>query len=951
MRRLVAVSALLLLAACGGSPPPAAPVASPPGAKAAQAAEQSDPPLAMDARVTKGKLENGLTYYILPHKKPEARAQVWLAVNAGSVLEDDDQRGLAHFVEHMAFNGTKRFPKSEIVDFLEKSGVRFGADLNAYTSFDETVYTLQVPTDKPEILAKAFNVLRDWAGDVTFDPVEVDKERGVVLEEWRLGRGAGMRLFDKRAPVLFHGSKYAERITIGKPEILKTASRDTLYRYYKDWYRPDNMAVIAVGDFTAADIEKQIKAEFSNLPPAAKNAKPRALAEVPAHAQDLYSIETDPEMTATSISVMTKLPKRPHKSAKDYRRVLTEQLYNSMLNARFDEIRRAPNAPFLSAMSYAGGGVRSLDVFSQNATVKEDGIPAGYAALREELLRVEKHGFVKSELERAKASTLRNFQQHVKEYDKRDSRVFSAEIVRNFLTEEAMPGPEKELALAEEMLPTITLEELNVLGKTLGKGSHVLAVAGGPKMVKPTPETFSALDKELAAKDVKPYDDGGEGVPLMAKAPAPGKVTATKSIAEIGVTEWTLSNGVRVVVKPTTFANDEVKLSAFSPGGTSLVKDADFDTARAADTIVSQGGIGPVDAVQLRKSLAGKIASLNPRINELEEGLTGNASPNDLETLMQMVHLTFTAPRKDESAFASWRARETERVKNRRLSPESTFLEDMSLFSTQNHLRRQPTTPESLLKVDLDKALAIYKDRFGDAGDFTFLFVGNVELEKLKPLVETYLGSLPSSGRKETWKDPKVARPSGVAKKVITKGSEPKSRVMLTFHGNEKFTRDTENDMKMLGEALRIRLREVLREDMGGVYGVGANGGIARRPRAEYSFNVSFGCSPENVDKLEKAVFDEIQSVQAQGVSDLYVTKIKEMRKRAHETDLKENSFWLRELERAYVYGDDPKQIQDISAMTEKVTSDRIKAAAKKYLSKTQYILGELKPETTAAAK
>jgi zinc protease len=903
----------------------------------------------MDTRVTKGKLENGLTYYILPHKKPEARAQVWLAVNAGSVLEDDDQRGLAHFCEHMAFNGTKRFPKSDLVDFLEKSGVRFGADLNAYTSFDETVYTLQVPTDKPEILAKAFNVLRDWAGDVTFDPVEVDKERGVVLEEWRLGRGANKRLFDKQAPVLFHGSKYADRLPIGKPEILKTAPRDALYRFYKEWYRADNMAVIAVGDFTAADIERQIKTEFASLPAAAKGAKPRTVIEMPAHAEDLYSIESDSEMTSTSVSLMTKLPKRPQRSAKDYRRSVTEQVWNSMLNARFDELRRAPNAPFLGAFSYAGGGVRPVDVFNQSASVKEDGIQEGYAALREEMLRVEKFGFTKTELERAKASSLRGFQQNAKEYEKQESRGLAAEIVRNFLVEEAMPGPEKELALAEEILPTITLEELYGLGKTLSKGSHVLSASGGPKMVKPTPATFAMIDKQIAAKDVKPYDDGGAGVPLMTQKPTPGRVVATKTIAEIGVTEWTLANGVKVVVKPTTFANDTVRMSAFSPGGYSLVKEADLPSAEEADTIVSQGGLGPVDPVQLRKSLAGKIASVTPRISELEEGVFGNASPTDLETMLQMVHLTFTAPRRDENNFTSWRAREIERVRNRRLSPEGVFREDMQLFSTQNHPRRQPTTPESLQKVDLDKALAIYRDRFGDAGDFTFVFVGNVDLEKLKPLVETYLGSLPAKGRKETWKDPKVLRPAGVAKKVITKGTEPKSSVTLTFHGTEKWSRETENDMKMLGEALRIRLREVLREDMGGVYGVGASGTVLRRPRAEYTFNVSFGCAPDNLEKLEKAVFDEIKSIQDNGVTDVYVTKIKEMRRRAHEIELAENSYWGRELERAYDYGDDPRLIPDIRAMTDKVSSDRIKAAAKRYLTRSQYILGELKPEPSTA--
>ncbi len=940
---------LALLAACGGALPvhPAQPAEQPKGA-ARTTPSQNDPPLPLDTRVTKGKLANGLTYYILPHKKPEGRAQMWLAVNAGSVLEDDDQRGLAHFCEHMAFNGTKRFPKSAIVDFLEKAGVRFGADLNAYTSFDETVYTLQVPTDNPETVAKAFEVLRDWAGDVTFDPAEVDKERGVVLEEWRRGRGAGMRLLDKRAPVLFHDSKYAERIPIGKPDVLKSASRDTLYRYYKEWYRPDNMAVVAVGDFTAADIERRIKAELGSLPAAPASSKPRVVVPVPSHPQVLYSIETDPEMTYTTVDLMTKLPRRPHRSAKDYRRVLAEQLFTGMLNARLDELRRASNAPFLSASARSAQGVRSMDVFSQTATVKEDGLLAGYSALREELLRVEKHGFVKTELDRAKVSTLRFFEQNAKEYDKQDSGGLAAEIVRNFLTDEAMPGPDKELALAQELLPSIALDEVNILGTTMNQGSHVITVAGGPKLVKPTPESFATVDKALTAKDVKPHDDGA-GVPLMAHKPSPGRVASTRTIPEIGVTEWTLGNGVRVVVKPTDFASDVVRVSAYSPGGSSLSKDADAETAKVAATLVGQGGLGPLDAVQLRKSLAGKVASVTPRISELEEGLSGSASPTDLETMLQMVHLTFTAPRKDGDAFASWQARELERVKNRRHSPEAAFYEDMQIFAWKNHPRRQPTTPELLQKVELGKALTIYEDRFGDAGDFTFVFVGNVDLGKLQPLVETYLGSLPSRGRKETWRDLKITRRTGVAKQVVRGGTEPKSAVVLTFHGNEKWSRDADNDMKMLVEAVRLRLREVLREDMSGVYGVSVTGQIIRRPRVTYTFSVDFDCAPENVEKLEKAVFDEMKSIQNNGVSEGYITKIKEMRRRGLETESKENGFWMRELERAYVYGDDPKQIADLGALIERVSSERIKAAAKRYLNASQYILGELRPEGAPA--
>ena len=943
MRSLRVFLLFLLVLACG---PAAQPVTPKPVATTTAPTcndQASDEPLKLDARVRTGTLPSGLTYYVLQHKKPEHRAQIWLAVNAGSVLEDDDQRGLAHFVEHMGFNGTKRFPKQAIVDMLEKSGVAFGADLNAYTNFDETVYTLAVPTDKPELLDKGIAVLRDWSDGDTFDPTEVEKERGVVLEEWRLGRGAGMRIFDKQAPVLFHGSKYAERITIGKPEIIKGAPPATLKRFYDDWYRPDLMAVIAVGDFQPDEVEAKIKAEFGSQQ-ARKSERARPAVQVPPHPEQLVTIETDPELTMTNVSVTTKMPHRPLATTGDYRRVVAERLFNSMLNARLDELRRRPNAPFLFAFSRSGGFVRTEDAFVQSASVKEGSAREGFAALLEEMLRVERHGFVASELERAKSDVLRSYEQSVKERDMNNSKQFAAEIVRLFLQKEAMPGPEAELALVQKLLPTYTLDELDKIGKDLAKGSRVVAVSGPAAMAKPTEAQMLATTKEVEARDIKAYDDAAPSVPLMASKPTPGQVVATKTIPEIGVTEWTLKNGVRVVVKPTDFKNDEVRMTAFAPGGTSLASDADYDNARFAEAVVSQGGIGPFDATTLRKALAGKIVSVSGHIGELDEGLGGSASPSDLEPMFQLAYLTFTAPRRDEGAFQAWRARETELVRNRRLSPEGTFYEDMLLFSTQNHRRRQPVTPELLQKVDLDKSIAFYKDRFADAAGFTFVLVGNLDLDKTKPLVETYLGSLPSKGKKEAWRDPNVRRPPGVAKKVVTKGSEPKSSVTLTFHGNETWSRDTENDMRMLGEVLRIRLREILREDMGGVYGVGASGSIARRPRPEYTFNVSFGCAPENIDKLEKAVFDEIKAIQTNGIGQDYIDKVKELRRRAHETAMKENSFWLSQLERAYTFGDDPKLIPDIEPMTAKVTSDRVKAAAKKYLGGT-YILGELRPE------
>lgn len=948
---LAALAAFAFIAACGPrAHAPAGPIkpaaAASVGVRGPAPDGISDAPLPLDARVRKGKLENGLTYYVLPHKKPEHRAQIWLAVNAGAVLEDDDQRGLAHFVEHMGFNGTKRFPKQALVDVLEKSGIAFGADLNAYTTFDETVYTLTVPTDPPELLGKAIGVLRDWGGDVSFDPAEVEKERGVVLEEWRLGRGAGARLFDKQAPVLFRGSKYAERLPIGKPEIIKGASRDTLFRFYKDWYRPDLMAVIAVGDFAPDAVEAKIKEEFASLP-ASPKPRPRPAVPVPAHADELFTIETDAEATSTAVSIVTKMPHRPVATVRDERRTIAEQLYSTMLSARLDEIRRRPNAPFLHAGSRSGGFVRTADSFTQSAVAKEGAVLEAYGALIEELLRVERHGFTATELTRAKSDVLRSFQRAVQQRDTEDGRTYAREIVRNFLQDEAMPGPEAELALAEKLLPTIGLEELDRLGVALGKGSRVVGVTGPATMTKPTEVALRGVTTTVMAREIKAYDDGGPSVALMATTPAPGPVVTTRAIAEIGVTEWTLKNGVRVVFKPTEFKSDEVRLAGFAPGGTSLASDADYDSAKFADAVVREGGLGTFDATALRKALAGKVAFASAGIDELESSVFAGGSPSDLEAMFQMVHMRFTAPRRDDSAIAAWKEPEIERARNRRLSPEGTFAEDLQIFTTQNHKRRQPTTPEMIQKIDVDKAFAFYKARFADAANFTFVLVGKLDADRAKALVETYLGSLPATRTKETWRDPNVQRPRGVAKKAVAKGSEPKARVSLTFHGTETWTRDSDNDMRMLGEVLRMRFREILREDMGGVYGVSAGGNIARRPKKEFAFNVGFGCSPENVDKLEKAVFDEIKAIQTNGIGPDYLAKTKALRRRDHETSLRDNGFWLSELSRSYRYGDDPKLILELDPLVEKISSDRVRAAAKKYLTSAQYVLGELRPAAT----
>lgn len=940
------------LAGCSRTPSagPEAPGDTAPAPVAAADPEPASPVLPMDPAVRTGKLDNGLTFYIRHHEKPEQRAYLWLAVDAGSVLEDGDQRGLAHFVEHMAFNGTKRFEKNAIIDFLERAGMDFGADLNAYTSFDETVYQLKVPTDDPKLLSSAFDVLEDWAGALSFDPAEVDKERGVVVEEWRLGRGASQRVFDKQWPIFLAGSKYAERKPIGEKEILEKAPVETLRKFYEDWYRPDLMAVIVVGDVDPDAMEKEIRARFSDLENP-ENARERPNVPVPLLDETRVTVDQDPEMSMTQVSLAIKGPLTERKTEDDFRHGLVEGLLHSMFRARFDELRRKPDSPFVYAFSSTGQMGRSVDVFNLASGAKPGQAAPALHTLVTELERVRRHGFLASELERAKASTLRAMERSAAEADTVDGRVYTREIVRHFLQDRAMPGHEKTLELGKALLPGITIEEINALAQTwAGRKDRVIEAAGPSRDKMPAGDDLLAIAAGVAKEDVQPWEDTAASATLMAEAPAPGTIAKKETLADLGVSVWTLGNGARVVLKPTDFKNDEVLFEAFSPGGHSLVKDGAFVSARYAGTIMQSSGIGEHDAVALEKLLAGKVATVQPWIGELEEGLSGNASPRDLELLMQQIHLRFTAPRKDPSAFEAWRDRMRTFVKNRDLNPQVVFFDELTKVSTRGHKRRLPTTVSELDAIDLDAAHAFYGERFGDASDFTFVFVGNFEESALEGLVTKYIASLPSSSRKEKWRDVKVRHPRGVEAFRVEKGQDPKSMVVLDFHGSTKWTPEAEYDLETLADVLDIRLREVLREDMSGVYGVSSRGNLTRRPTQRYSYMVRFGCSPENAKALKQAVFDVIAGVKKEGIAQDYLDKIKEQRRREIEQNEKENRFWLRQLAEHYRYGTDPSEILQLEEKLDRVTADNVQKAAKKYLDTQRYLDGLLVPEEAKAA-
>jgi zinc protease len=957
------LAAVVAVSACGGGskPAPAAPEAPVAAAPHPAAAPATPTPAGEDAilplwpEIKHGQLANGLTYYVLKHGKPEKRAFLWLAVNAGSVLEDDAQRGLAHFDEHMAFNGTQRFPKAEIVNYLEKIGMRFGADLNARTTFDDTVYELEVPTDDHAFVAKGLDILHDWAGDVSYDPVEVDKERGVVKEEWRLGRGAQQRIFDKQVPVIFKGSRYAARSPIGSPEIIGKAPRDLLYKFYKDWYRPDLMAVIAVGDFDdVGAIEREIQARFGDLKNPA-GARSRIAAGVPPADGTRISIETDRELPQTLVSVFNLLPHRPEASYKDFRRLVVEQVYQAILNERFATIARRPDAPFVGAGAGIESPVREIDAFVREAQAKPGKVEATLESLFTEVLRTEQFGVTQTELDRARAILSRAYEQSAAEESTSDSRNYTEELTRHFFEKELVIGRGLEKDLTLKYLPTVTLAEMNALARSFGGAANRVILIAGPEAktapALPGKDRVLAIIDEVARRPLEAWEDKASTAKLMAQLPRPGKIVKEAKVDKINVTEWTLANGVRVIVKPTDFEADQVALLGTSPGGMAMAKDKDFADDQFADDIAAVGGVGDLDVEELQKVLAGKHVQASAQIEDTTESVEASASVRDLETMFQLVHLEMTQPRKDERAIGVWRANLADQLANRERAPETQYqIQSQDALFKHNPRRRQPT-PDDVTRANADKALAFYKDRFGDASDFTFVIVGAFDPVQVRPLVETYLGSLPAKGRKEKQKDVGIRKVAGVVKKVWNLGQEPKANVQLVFHGDETWSRDKDRDGFILDEVLTIRLREILREDKGGVYGVGVGGSIARAPHPERDFTISFGCDPTRVDELVAATFDELKQIQDHGIGDDYLEKVRQTFTRARETQLRNNGFWVGWLTSAYTYGDDPTLVLDPSKMIGRMTSANVQAAARRNYDRKQYFESILLPATLPAAK
>jgi zinc protease len=948
---LTLLISLLLQAAT--SPEPrrgAAPKPQPAAAQPAAPPQSFAPPdrIPFDSAVTTGTLPNGLRYYIRRNAEPEKRVDLQLAVKAGSIDEADDQQGLAHFLEHMAFNGTRRFKPGELIATLESSGARMGPHVNAYTSFDETVYMFQLQTDREGLVEKGMQALADFAGGLTLDPKEIDKERGVVIEEWRGRLGAGQRLFEQQAPVLFHKSRYAERLPIGKPEVIKNAPPERIRAFYTRWYRPDRMAVVIVGDIDPQRMAAQVKQEFGPLANPAAAAPDRSY-PVPMHAETLTKVATDPEAQGSSVTMLRKRPGGEDQTVGDYRQTLVEQLVSRMLNERFSDLARRPDAAFLNAGASGGDLTPTVETFSLNASVQHGRTEAGLAALALEARRVQQHGFGPAELERAKKTLLSFFERAYNERDKTESGSYAGEYVRNFLVGEPSPGIAYEFGLARWAIPGVTTEEVTAAARRLlAEGSPVVVAVSPQKadVAVPTEEQLrSALAKAESAA-VTAWTDAAAAKAIVEKVPDPGAVKGRKDIPELGVTIVHYENGVEAWFKPTDFKNDEVLFSFTAPGGLSLAPSAQFTEAALSTAYVGLSGAGGHSATDLERLLAGKNARVGPSSAHSSHTISGSSTPGDLETALQLLYIRFTAPGDDPQAFDLLKKRLEAAYANRDRSPTTLWGEKAAQVNTSNHYTAEPLTLERIAKLDRAAMMSYYRERFSNAADFTLFMVGAFKLDDAIPLVGRYVGSLPSKGKPTgKWKDMGMKFPEKIERATVAKGSDPKAMTALSFFAEPPLEENEQARVVAATDVLEIAMREILREELGETYGVSVGLNQPLPQKGAGRIGVTFGGAPDKIEKMIERTLQEVKRLQQEGPSEDLTTRVKESARREHEVGVRQNPFWLGRLQSSKLLDRDPLLILKREERIAAITRQNLHEMFKKYFPLDRYTVVTLVPE------
>jgi zinc protease len=914
---------------------------------AAQAPIDLQAPMPFDSAVRTATLPNGLKYFIRQNDKPAQRVSMRLAVKAGSMMEGDDQRGLAHLIEHMAFNGSTHFKPGEIFSYFESIGARLGPHVNAYTSFDETVYMLDLPTDKPEILDKAMTALADYAGGLTLSPEEIDKERPVVIEEWRLGLGAGSRIRDKQLPLLFYRSRYAERLPIGKPEVIRNAPPERLRAFYDTWYRPERMALIVVGDIKPDAIEAAIKSNFGPLTARAP-AAPLPDRSVPINKDLLVSVVSDPEVTRSNVTIERKRNKESEQTAADYRRDLVQRVVEHIIDERFSDLERRPDATILGGG--AGGGTLSQQVatFSLGAAVEDGRLEDGVAVLVQEANRIKEFGFSGSEVERAKSWLASFFDRAYAERDKTESGSYAGEYVRYFLNGEPSPGIAFEYRLVKQVLPTITDAEVAASARALLRDEGRVVLATSPQKPGIRIPTDDDLNRALVAANanrVTPWTDTTTNRALIENPPTAGTVAERRTIEGVGLTIVRFGNGVEAWLKPTDFKNDQVLFTLTASGGASLAPPADYVEASIADDLASLSGFGGLKAVDLQKLLAGKLASARPFIGLSSHGIAGSAAPAQLETALQLVYQEFTAPGDDPDAFPLLKRQLEAAVANRGRAPQQVFAEKLAAINTSNHYTAQPLTAERVATLDRNKMRAFYRQAFANAADFTLFMVGAFKPDEAIPLLAQYVGSLPSTGRTTSrFREVGLRFPSVKEESKVEAGREPRGQTVISFFADPEPEPMEQERVQEAAAVVQTALRDVLREQLGQTYSVSAGLAQPLPQRGAGRIEVRFGAAPENLESMTRRVLEEVRHLQQDGPSPDLTNRARESARRDYETALKRNEYWMARLEGVHMFKRDPHEILTRNQRIDAITPQVLQEAFRKYFPADRMTIVTLVP-------
>ena len=901
-----------------------------------------------DKNIIKGTLKNGLTYYIRYNNEPRERASFYIIRNAGALLEEDHENGLAHFLEHMAFNGTKNFPEKSIISTLERYGVRFGANLNAYTSLNETVYNISdVPTNIPYLLDTCLLILKDWTYYLSLEEEEIDAERSVITEEWRQRRNASFRIREKTYPVLMKGSKYAERDVIGSLDVINNFDPETLRNFYHQWYRTDLTALAIVGDFDPNEMERKLILEFSDVPKA-ENPKPIPFFEIPEHEEyekTRFVIATDKEVRDQAIQIITVIRDETKPEDMNYgyfRDSFIKSIYNTLIQRRIGELTQKPNPPFRKASISYGNLVKGYSAYSITTAPMPEQEEDALRAILIENEKVRRFGFLDSELERAKMNILTSLESNYKQRDKTKNDRYVGPMKSNFLTGSPMVDLEDYFNFAKAVIPTITAEEVFAIAQDWHKKGNTTILITGPEGEKhlSQEEILKIIEKTENDNTITPYQEETD-LPedLITEELNGSSVVKEKRLPEFDAVEWTLGNDAKVVFRKADYQKDRVALASYSKGGTSLYGAELIPNATNAAAFISSFGKGNYDPVTLSKMMTGKLANIHPSISTLYESVNGACTPKDFETMLQLLYMTFEQPRFDETLYENAMERSRASLKNRYNNPQNIIQDSITLILSDYHPRTRLFDESFLNDISLEKMKHIYLDRFKDASDFTFFIVGNIDESEVKPLIEKYIGSIKSINRKETWIDNKINHPKGkVMKRIPVKMEEPKSLVFVNFNKKMKVTPYNGICSTILKSILDLRYTESIREKEGGTYGVKVSASSTRLPKQSYSFNMSFNCEPERADSLKPLLYKELDDIIKYGPKQEDLDKVITNLHKNREQSKLDNSYWMNVIYNYYMTGinnNDPKNFEEI---VDRVTAKDIQKWAKKFIRKADIV-------------